>query len=210
MFSVIIYKINSIGLKWKILIPFLCFAFAGNFILSYIGLTSQQRLIKQEEKEGMMHFYQLFLEEVNSKGKEALSLATMVAENSEVQALLAERDRQALNVLLVQTYVQMKLEFDIEQFHFHIPPAISFLRLHHPERFGEDLSVYRKTIREAMKNYVGVSGLEKGEEGFGMRGVAPVFYGMELVGTVEIGHSFGKAFLKSFHRRWGTNWHFTK
>ncbi|MGD9075776.1 MAG: cache domain-containing protein [Desulfobacteraceae bacterium] len=205
MFSVIIDKINSIGLKWKILIPFLCFAFAGNFILSYIGLSSQQRLIKQEEKAGMMHFYQLFLEEVNNKGKEALSLATMVAENSEVQTLLAERDRQALNVLLVQTYVQMKLEFDIEQFHFHIPPAISFLRLHHPERFGEDLSVYRKTIREAMKTCVGVSGLEKGEEGFGMRGVSPVFYGMELVGTVEIGHSFGKAFLKSFHRRWGTN-----
>ena len=68
MFSVIVDRINSIGLKWKILIPFLCFAFAGNFILSYIGLTSQQTLIKQAEKAGMMHFYQLFLEEVNNKG----------------------------------------------------------------------------------------------------------------------------------------------
>ncbi len=153
----------------------------------------------------MMHFYRLFLEEVNRKGTEALSLATMIAENPEVQSLLAERERQALNALLVQTYVQMKMDFDIEQFHFHIPPAISFLRLHHPERFGEDLSVYRKTIREAMESHMGVSGLEKGEEGFGMRGVAPVFYGMEMVGTVEIGHSFGEAFLKGFHRRWGTN-----
>jgi len=198
-------KIKSIGLKWKILIPFLCFAFAGTIILSYIGLTSQQRLIKKEEKQGMMHFYRLFLEEVNRKGTEALSLATMIAETPEVQRLLAERDRRALDALLVQTYVQMKMDFDIEQFHFHIPPGISFLRLHHPERFGDDLSVYRKTIREAMQSRLGVSGLEKGKEGFGMRGVVPVFYGMDMVGTVEIGHSFGEAFLKSFHKRWGTN-----
>ncbi len=200
-----IKKIKSMGLKWKILIPFLSFAFAGTIILSYIGLTSQQRLIKKEEKEGMMHFYRLFLEEVNQKGTEALSLATMIAENPEVQILLAERDRKALDALLVQTYVQMKMDFHIEQFHFHIPPAISFLRLHHPERFGEDLSVNRKTITEAIEYRVGVSGLEKGEGGFGMRGVAPVFYGMEMVGTVEIGHSFGEAFLKGFHKRWGVN-----
>ena len=200
-----INRIKSIGLKWKILIPFLCFAFSGTIILSYIGLTSQQRLIRMEEKEGMTHFYGLFLGEVNHKGTEALSLATLIAENPEVQKLVAERDRKALNDLLVQTYVQMKMDFDIEQFHFHIPPATSFLRLHHPERFGEDLGVYRRTIIEAMENYVGVSGLEKGEEGFGMRGVAPVFYGMEMVGTVEIGHSFGEAFLKSFHDRWGPN-----
>ncbi len=200
-----IKRIRGIGLKWKILVPFLSFAFAGTIILSYIGLTSQQGLIKKEEKEGMMHFYHLFLEEVNQKGTEALALATMIAENPEVQRLLAERDRQALNALLVQTYVQMKMDFHIEQFHFHIPPGISFLRLHHPERFGDDLSAYRKTIREAMENRVGVSGLEKGEEGFGMRGVAPVFYGTDRVGTVEIGHSFGEAFLRRFHRRWGMN-----
>jgi hypothetical protein len=72
-----INRIKSIGLKWKILIPFLCFAFAGTIILSYIGLTSQQRLIKMEEKEGMTHFYGLLLEEVNHKETEALSLATL-------------------------------------------------------------------------------------------------------------------------------------
>ena len=198
-------RIKGMGLKWKILIPFLCFAIAGTTVLSYIGLTSQQTLIKKEEKEGMMHFYRLFLEEVHRKGTEALSLATMIAENPQVQRLLAQRDRRALDVLLVQTYVQMKMDFDIEQFHFHIPPGISFLRLHYPERYGEDLSVYRKTIREVMETGVGASGLEKGEEGFGIRGVAPVFYGTEMVGTVEIGHSFGEAFLKSFHGRWRTN-----
>jgi PAS domain S-box-containing protein len=198
-----IHRIKSMSLKWKVLIPFVCFAFAGTTILSYIGLTSQQRLIKEEEKKEMVHYYYLFLEEMNHKKTEALALATMIAENPEVQRLLAERKRGALNDLLVQTYVQMKMDFNIEQFHFHVPPAISFLRLHYPKRFGEDLTHYRKTITEAMENFVGVSGLEKGEEGFGLRGVAPVFYRREMVGTVEIGHSFEEAFLKDFHQRWG-------
>jgi PAS domain S-box-containing protein len=200
-----IRRVKGIGLKWKILIPFLCFASAGTIILSYIGLTSQQTLIKKEEREGMMHFYDLFLEEVHDKGREALSLATLIAENRQVQRLLAQRDRRDLDLLLVQTYVQMKMDFDIKQFHFHIPPGISFLRLHHPERYGDNVGVYRKTVRVAMENGVGVFGLEKGEEGFGIRGVAPVFYDTQMVGTVEIGHSFGEAFLRSFNRRWGTN-----
>ena len=199
------HRIRSTSLKWKVLIPFLFFAFAGTTILSYIGLTSQQRLITEEEKKKMVHYHRLFMEEINHKRTKALTLATLIAEIPEVQRLLAERNRRALNDLLVQTYVQMKVDFDIEQFHFHVPPGVSFLRLHYPERFGQDLTHYRKTITEAMGRYTGVSGLEKGEGGFGIRGVAPVFYGREMVGTVEIGHSFGDAFLIDFHQRWGTD-----
>jgi PAS domain S-box-containing protein len=197
-----IHRIRSISLRWKLLVPFLFIAFTGTITLAYIGSSSQQRLIKEEEKRQILHYYDLFLEEMDHKKGQALSLATMIAENPNVQRLLAERNREALNDLLVQTYVQMKIDFDIEQFHFHLPPAISFLRLHYPKRFGEDMSRHRKTITDSVENLVGVAGLEKGEEGFGIRGVAPVFYQREMVGTVEIGHSFGEAFLKDFHRRW--------
>ncbi len=197
--------IRSLSLKWKLLIPFLFFAFIGTTSLTVIGLTSQQRLIIEEEKKSLLRYHHRFLEELDQKGSQAMSLATMIAENPQVQSLLAQRDRQGLIDLLMPTYVQLKMFFNIEQFHFHLPGAISFLRLHYLERFGDDLSLYRKTILDAARKGGPVAGLELGATGFGIRAVAPVFFDLQVVGTVEIGHSFDSAFLEDLHERWGVD-----
>jgi hypothetical protein len=73
--------IKSLSLKWKLLIPFLFFAFVGTTSLTTIGLTSQQRLIIEEEKKSLLHYHHRFLEELDQKGTQAMSLATMIAEN---------------------------------------------------------------------------------------------------------------------------------
>jgi PAS domain S-box-containing protein len=195
--------IKSLSLKWKLLIPFLFFAFVGTTSLAYIGLTSQQRLIMEEEKKSLLRYHHRFLEELGQKGTQAMSLVTTIAENTEVQALLARRDRQALIDLLMHTYVELKMYFNIEQFHFHLPGAISFLRLHYLERFGDDMSRYRKTIMDALKTGRPAAGLELGATGFGIRAVAPVYFNLAIVGTVEIGSSFDSAFLEDLHKRWG-------
>jgi len=196
-------KIKSLSLKWKLLFPFLFFAFAGTTCLTIVGLTSQQRLIIEEEKKSLLSYHHRFLEEMEQKGAQAMSLAAMIAENPQVQSLLKQKDRQGLIALLMPTYVQLKLAFNIEQFHFHVPPATSFLRLHDLERFRDDLFPYRKTITDAVKMRRPVAGLELGATGFGIRAVAPVFFPTEIVGTVEIGHSFGSAFLDDLRLRWG-------
>ena len=196
-------KIKSLSLKWKLLIPFLFFAFAGTMSLTIVGLTSQQRLIIEEEKKSLLSYHHRFLEEMEQKGTQAMSLAAMIAENPQVQSLLKQKDRQGLIDLLMPTYVQLKMDFNIEQFHFHVPPAMSFLRLHDLERFGDDLFPYRKTITDAVKTRRPVAGLELGATGFGIRAVAPVFFTTDIVGTVEIGHSFGSAFLDDLRLRWG-------
>jgi PAS domain S-box-containing protein len=195
--------IKSLSLKWKLLIPFLFFAFVGTTSLTILGLNSQQRLIIDEEKKSLLRYHHRFLEELDQKGTQAMSLATMIAENPQVQSLLAQKDRQGLIDLLMPTYVQLKMYFNIEQFHFHLPGAISFLRLHYLERFGDDMSLYRKTIMDAVRKGQPVAGLELGATGFGIRAVAPIFFNLQVVGTVEIGHSFDSAFLEDLHQRWG-------
>ncbi|MGE5841598.1 MAG: cache domain-containing protein, partial [Deltaproteobacteria bacterium] len=195
-------KIKSLSLKWKLLIPFLFFAFVGTTSLTAIGLTSQQRLIVEEQQKSLLRYHHRFLEELDQKETQAMSLATMIAENPLVQSLLAKRDRQGLIDLLMPTYVQLKMYFNIEQFHFHLPGAVSFLRLHYLERFGDDLSLNRKTIVDAARKGQPVAGLELGATGFGIRAVCPIFFDFQVVGTVEIGHSFDSAFLEDLHKRW--------
>ena len=77
-------RIRSIGLKWKLLIPFLLFSFLGTTGLVYIGLTSQEDLIKKEEKKEITNLYRSFLEAIDHKKIQALSLATSIAQNPKV------------------------------------------------------------------------------------------------------------------------------
>lgn len=202
MFERTLQKLQGVSLKWKLLIPFLFFAFAGTTTLTVIGLTSQQQLIKREERGKLLLHYQNFQNALERKGRQAAALATVVAENQDVQRLMRMRDRKGLNDLLVHTYVRLAIEYDISQFHFHTPSGISFLRLHSPKMHGDDIASYRETVTQAVKRCRPVWGLEKGETGFGIRGVVPVFCGTKCFGSVEIGQDFGESFLESLHRRW--------
>ncbi|MBW1785443.1 MAG: PAS domain S-box protein [Deltaproteobacteria bacterium] len=197
-----IYKIRSIGLKWKLLLPFLFFSFVGTTVLVYVGLISQQNLIRKEERGAAVNFYRIFLEIIDQKKQQALSLATVIGSDPAVRELLAERDHVGLLETLRPLYDKLRENFEIEQFHFHVPPGKSFLRLHMPEERGEMLA-YRKGVVDAMRTGAGVAGLEWGVSGLGIRGISPIFHQGRLAGSVEIGFPFDRRFVDDLKRGWG-------
>lgn len=196
------FSIQGISLKWKIMIPFLFFSFVGTMLLTYIGLTSQQELIRQEEQQKIRSFYRLFLTRIGYKGEQALSMATVVAENPRVQEWLARRDKDALEAYAAPLYERLQVDFGILQFHFHIPPGKSFLRVHLPQASGEMIA-YRKAIMDVMKSGRGIATFEWGVTGLGIRGIAPIYDAGALAGSVEIGFPFGKLFLEDLKKNWG-------
>ena len=202
MFSDFINRLKGISLKWKLLIPFLFFSFTGTTSLVYIGLSSQQKIIKEEEKKELFHFYELFLASVRQKGDQALSMATIISENPMIQKLLSEQDRKGLLDYTSPLFEELKKDFGIRQLHFHILPGKSFLRVHLPEQPGEKIA-YRTSIMDALKSGKGKMGLEWGLTGLGIRGVVPVSRNGELVGSLEIGYPFGRLFLQNLKEHWG-------
>jgi PAS domain S-box-containing protein len=201
----ILDRIQGISLKWKLLVPFLFFAFTGTSFLVLIGFTSQRNLIRKEERSVMIHHYRHFLERLDQNATQASSIASAVAANPEVARLLAQRNRSALINLLEPSYVKLKDNFSVAQFHFHIQPGKSFLRLHSPEQFGDDIEPYRKNINNVLRNGETYSCLEMGATGLGIRGIVPVFYQEKIVGSLEIGLSFGEAFVEDFQKSWNIN-----
>ncbi len=204
MWSRILYRIRSISLIWKLLIPFLTFAFIGTTSLVYLGLNSQKTLIAEENTREMNKLYRLFCYDIKQKGMEVLGMASVIAEDREVKKFMADRKREDLDAYSAPIFRVLKERFGVEQFHFHIPPGRSFLRLHRESKQGE-MMAYRRTIMEAMKTGSGVSGLEWGRTGLGIRGVAPIFRGGRLLGSVEIGHPFDTQFLGDLKREWGAD-----
>jgi methyl-accepting chemotaxis protein len=92
-------------------------------------------------------------------------------------------------------FQQLK-ENGVSQMQFHIPPATSFLRLHSLKKFGDDLSSFRFTVVEAIKDKKMVEGLEEGKGGWGFRVVVPMSYEGNFKGTFESGMEFDSKFLK--------------
>ncbi len=195
-------RIHDISLKWKLLIPFLFLSFVGTASLILLGVNNQRRLIESQEKTQLSDYFQAFLDQIEDRERSALSLAYQVAESQAVQEAFARRDRRALIDLLLPSYQVLKQKFDVKQFHFHIKPATSFLRLHRIYQSGDEMAAFRHTITRVEESGRGLAGLEWGVTGFGMRGVVPVYYQETLIGTFEIGYSVERPFLESLKRRY--------
>jgi PAS domain S-box-containing protein len=197
-------RINDISLKWKLIIPFLFLTAIGAATLFLVSYRFQTSLINVNEDQRLRNLYQAFLNDINRKRDMALSLAYLTARNPEVAAALANRDRTRLITLLSPSYKTLERDFGLRQFHFHLPPATSFLRLHAPGQYGEKMETYRPTINQARITGLGVGGIEKGNLGLSIRSVVPVFHQGRQVGTVEFGLSLGKPLLEEFKKNYGT------
>lgn len=137
---------------------------------------------------------------INEKMSDQISVANSllipIANSPAVQQFFAERNRDDLYEYLKNSYAQLE-ENGISQLQFHTPESTSFLRVHDPEKFGDDLSSFRQTVVDANQLREKISGLEEGVAGYGFRVVTPIIYEGNHLGTVEVGTDFGEIFLSS-------------
>jgi methyl-accepting chemotaxis protein len=171
-----------------------CFAASWWFAEDLIRESIERRLEAQSNQ---------IVAAIENESQRALSLARLTAAMPEVTEAFARADRDRLAALLGATFAPMKAE-GVEQFQFHTPPATSFLRVHDPKKFGDDLSSFRKTVVEANRDRKAVLGLESGVAGIGIRGIVPMAQNGQHLGTVEFGLSFGQAFAEEHSRRTGS------
>lgn len=88
-------------------------------------------------------------------------------------------------------------QYDYRQLHFHLPPGSnSFLRVHKPEKYGDNMDFVRHTIVHTNQYQIACQGFETGRVYSGIRGVVPVFATDKregrrtYVGALENGTSF--------------------
>ena len=122
-----------------------------------------------------------------------------ISKDDEIIKAFAARDRKTLTELTLPLFDEMKKNYKAKQFHFHIPPAISFLRVHNPKKFDDDLSGFRKTILQANSEKKEISGLEVGVSDLGFRVVKPLFdQTNKHIGSVEYGGDVNNDFIQNF------------
>jgi methyl-accepting chemotaxis protein len=124
--------------------------------------------------------------------KNALSAAeTIIAAPSVRDAFIAKERAQLLDLTREQ-FGLLKEKYRVNQGQFHSPPASSFLRLHRPEKFGDDLSSIRSMVVDVNKSSTVRSGTEITSSGIAIFGTIPVKDDAgQSVGSFEIGYEIG-------------------
>jgi diguanylate cyclase (GGDEF)-like protein/PAS domain S-box-containing protein len=109
-----------------------------------------------------------------------------------------DRERKKLYNSFKDTFKSLKID-GIDILHFHLPNSISFLRMHNPKAFGDDLSSFRHSINVAQETGKYVYGYEIGIHRGAFRNVIPFFDRQKLIGSLEI--SYCETNLLKFSKR---------
>ncbi|WP_421592937.1 cache domain-containing protein [Shinella sp. M27] len=129
---------------------------------------------------------------IRDSENKALARAELIAELPTVRRLFAAGDRAGLNAELSAMFAGQKARHGVDQAQFHTADAISFLRLHDPAKFGDDLSRSRPLVVAANKERVPMKGAAVARNGPGIFGVSPVLDPAgKHIGTFEIGIDYG-------------------
>lgn len=194
----LVYMFNSIPIFWRLTGSFSLLMLLTIGLLIGGGLKEASHLVLQSEERELTSVHENVMSAIKSESRLATALSHMVASMPEAQQAFANDDRKRLLELFRASFLKLKSDYGVRQFQFHKPPAFSFLRIHKPAKFGDDLAGFRKTVVSTNTNIQKVTGMEVGVAGLGIRGVVPVFQGGKHLGSVEFGMSFGQSFFDNF------------
>jgi hypothetical protein len=192
-----------LGLRTRITAA-LALASAGTAVFVLLGaMWIIAGIVERADERELRSHYDALQSRLGQEARRAAAMSAVVATIPAVQEAMARNDRDALIVLFGPGFAALKSDYGVDQFQFHTPPAISYLRVHQPQKFGDDLAGFRKTVVAANQVRKPVVGLEGGVAGLGIRGVVPVALAGKHLGSVEFGLSFGQPFFDEFKRTRG-------
>ena len=190
--------LNRLSIGLRIQLGFTLVLILGIGILLPLQLHNMDKLMLRTEQDALNRLHQAALDEIEAQQSQALHLAVAIASQPDVQFNFAQQNREILRDQLVPVFNNMQEIAGIEQMQFHLPPATSFLRLHQPAKFGDDLSSFRHTVVETNRSKQNISGIESGVAGVGIRGVVPVMWRGQHYGSLEFGLSLRQAYADAF------------
>jgi signal transduction histidine kinase/CheY-like chemotaxis protein/HPt (histidine-containing phosphotransfer) domain-containing protein len=198
---------SALFLLFLIDIVFVCFSYfiTKEGLLREIGneTESAEKMFVSSMGFSAEYMQQIATFIASDKNVQEIFLRGVKAEQSGDDAAAAKY-REELFDHLKDGWNQLHGTYGITQIHFFMPDgATSFLRMHKPGNYGDNLDHVRFSIVDANSSLTPKTGFETGRVEAGIRGVIPFFYREEgkppvHIGALEVCSSFD-TILKTLH-----------
>ncbi len=171
----------------KVHIPLIASIIIGLVIVManyYYEIGAVEKNVYKNEESFLKTLWENKLEAKKSVG---LTNAIGISQNIYVINSLQTKDRD-IGIKGLQKLMNIYKEdtkFKNIKIHIHDKNIKSFIRAWKPEKWGDDLSGFRHTIVEVKKSKRPLVAFELGRAGLVLRGISPVIYDGEYLGSVE-------------------------
>jgi methyl-accepting chemotaxis protein len=178
---------KKLSISQKIHIPLIISVLLGfAIILINYHLSTSKMEIQTYEKEqnNLRSFFKSALEAKEDIG---LTNAIDISKNHYVIEALKNNDRSIAIEGLQSISDEFKAYTNYKNIKIHIHDADvhSFLRAWKPDKYGDDLSGFRKTIVAVKNSQKPIVAIELGRAGLVLRSLSPVIYDGQYLGSVE-------------------------
>jgi len=115
-------------------------------------------------------------------------IENLITNTPDIVKAFANRDRETLYQKVLPKYEALQSENKFFQvLHFHLPDGTTFLRMHNPSFFGDDLTNIRPMIATVQQKRQALAGYEIGRHGPFYSIAQPLFFEGTYIGTLEFG-----------------------
>lgn len=196
---------NNLSIAKKVQIPMIASIVIGFIIVIINYMISVSQIREDVYANQTKEMTTVFNEAVEAKNSVGITNAISIAKNSAVINGLVSGDREGTLKSLKSLSNEYKenTKFGNIKIHVHDKNVHSYVRVWKPEKFGDDLSGFRKTILEVKKTQKPLVAIEVGVGGLELRGIAPIISGGEYVGSVEFMQGLN-SIVKDLEKNFGT------
>ena len=109
------------------------------------------------------------------------STIKLIPEVIDIMAKVQNASKEEKDILRKKLYNKLKIKYEllkvrgVLQYHFILPNNKSFLRMHKPDKYGDDLTNIREDIERVNKTHKIIRGLAQGRTAHGFRNIYPIF-----------------------------------
>ena len=178
---------NNLTISQKIHIPLIVSIVIGFIIIIINYFYSVEEMQNETYSSEEKSIRAVYKEAMESKYSIGLTNAINLSKNYSVVNSLLEHNRTlAVNGLSkISKEFKESTSYKNIKIHIHDSNVHSFLRAWKPEKYGDDLSSFRKTVVSVKESQQPLVAIELGRAGLVLRGVAPVIKNNEYLGSVE-------------------------
>ena len=175
------------SLSKKIHIPLISSILLGFLIILVVSYFSIQNVKKEVYLKTNNELKNIFLAKLQAKKDVGVVGAIMVANNGDVIRALQTNNRDLAIKALKKLSKEFRenTKFHNIKIHIHTADVHSFLRTWKPNKYGDDLSSFRKTILWVKEHKKPLVAIELGRAGLVLRGLAPIMENNIYLGSVE-------------------------
>jgi methyl-accepting chemotaxis protein len=171
----------------KVHVPLIASIVIGFIVVLINYWTSVDQIREDIYSSQSKEMKTIFDEAIEAKNSVGITNAIGISKNSVVVNGLINNDREGTLKSLKSLSNEYKehTKFGNVKIHVHDKDVHSFIRVWKPEKYGDDLTSFRKTILMVKETKKPLVAIEVGVGGLELRGIAPIISGGEYVGSVE-------------------------